>query len=156
MSNGLTGVDGGIRERAIFGVGATDAFSHLEIKFCFREEFRNPLAFGRQNNSTRSNFRQLRNLIQKFLVGVSYKPASTPVGRFCIKVYRNDMTVFNNNISLLQAEVISNGRKCAVFAYKRIIFGQVIEVCTITLLALTSCVALNLSPIVTGKETCIS
>ena len=37
--------------------------------------------------------------------------------------------VFNNKISVLQAEVIRNGR---IFAYKRIMFDQVIEVLTIT------------------------
>jgi len=41
------------------------------------------------------------------------------------------MTVFNNRINVLQAEVITNGSKCAIFAYKQIMFGQVIKVRTI-------------------------
>ena len=43
------------------------------------------------------------------------------------------MTVFNKKISVLQAGVIKNARKCAVFVYKRIMFGQVIGVRKITL-----------------------
>jgi len=105
-----------------------------EIKFYFREEFRNQLVTWptKQKHSrefspaTQANNEQFKN----FFVGVSYKLESTPVGRFC-KCFEM-MTVFNNRISVLQAEVIINGSKCAIFAYKQIMFGQVIKVRTIT------------------------
>ena len=54
------------------------------------------------------------NLGWTFLVGVSYKLESTPVGRFCLSVLK--WYAIFNKICVLQAEVIRNGRKCVVFA----------------------------------------